>query len=155
MVSSGPRATPATVRTCIIRMVGRVGLFASRRRTLPAILLHTGTGLQHILVDNDCKVTDHVLVKLERLLELRNDVRGRLVKDLHIESCVLLPDRVCKTPSSPTICGCYYTTVLRDEFLITSNYRLYLTVFQVGIDDKCRFVFSLNDVQFNSPPLVI
>ncbi len=137
-----------------IRLIGRFSLF-SFGSALTSALLHSCAGFQHILVNNNCKVTDHILVELECLLEFRDDVCRGFVQHLRVESGVLLVDCIREAPSPPTVNGRHLAAILRNEFLITSDNRLDLTVFQVGINNEGRFIFSLSDIQFNSPPLVI
>jgi hypothetical protein len=152
-VFPGHGVTPPARRTRFIRLIGRLSLFGSRN-TLAATSLNSGPGFQHILVNNDCEMADHVLIELEGALELRYDVRRRFVKHLHVEPGVLFPDGVRKAPSPPTIDRGHFAAVLRYEFLVARDNGLNLTVFKIGVDDKCCLVLSLNDVQFNSPPLV-
>ncbi len=153
MIFPGRSVIPPARRTRFIRLGGEFSLFGSRS-TLPTTSLHARTGFHHILIDNYRKVTDHFLVKLERLLEFRYDVCGGFMEHLHVESCVLLPDGVGETPSPPTVDGLHFTAILGDEFLIACNHGFDLAVFQVGIDNERCLVLSLNYVQFHSPPSV-
>ena len=124
------------------------------RDALMATLLYSGPGFQHILIHYNRKVTDHFLVKLEGLFEFCDDVRRRFMEHLDIEACIFLLDSISQASSSPAVYHCDCSAVFRDEFLVARDYRLDLTVFQVRIANESSLVFSLNDVQFNSPPFV-
>ncbi len=144
---------PSNRRTWLIRLIGQISLFILRR-ALMAAFFHARTGFQHVLVNYNCKVTNDVLIELEHLLEFGDDIGLGLVKDLHVITCILLLDCVRETSSSPTIDVRYFAAVLGNKLLVARDYSLDLIVFKVGIDDKCCFVFSLNGIQFTSPPLV-
>ncbi len=128
-------------------------LLASRD-ALMATFLNSSPGFQHILIYYNRKVTDHFLVKLEGLFEFCDDIRRRFMEHLDVEARVLLLDSISQASSSPAVYRGNFAAILRDKLLIARYDRLDLSVFQVRIDDESCLVFSLNDVQFNSPPLV-
>ena len=119
-----------------------------------ATFLNSSPGFQHILIYYNRKVTDHFLVKLEGLFEFCDDIRRRFMEHLDVEARVLLLDSISQASSSPAVYRGNFAAILRDKLLIARYDRLDLSVFQVRIDDESCLVFSLNDVQFNSPPLV-
>lgn len=114
----------------LFRAERRFSLLAFRDSLMSAFL-HSGPGFQHILINYNRKVTDHFLVKLESLFEFRDDVRRRFMEHLDVEACVLLLDSVSQASSSPAVYRGNFATVLRNEFLVTRDYRLDLSVFQV------------------------
>ncbi len=121
---------PSARRVLLSLLLGGLSVFVLLG-TLVSPLLHSRTRFQHVLVDNDCKVTDYVFVELENLLELGNHIRRGFMKKLNVEPCVLLLYGIREASSSPAINGRNFSAVFRNEFLVPGNCSLNLAVLQV------------------------